>query len=52
MYVVGVGLVKVYKVLIRLARVGALSFSLLMSMSEDFSVLLTVITLLPHKSFE
>ena len=51
MYVVGVGLIKVYKVLIRLAKMGALSFSLLMSMSEDFSVL-TVITLLPHKSFE
>ena len=38
MYVVGVGLVKVYKALIRLAS-GALSILLLMSMSEAFSVL-------------
>ena len=37
MYVVGVGLVKVYKALIRLVR-GALSAPLLMSMSEAFSV--------------
>ena len=37
MYVVGVGLEKVYKALIRLAR-GALSVPLLMSLSEDFSV--------------
>ena len=37
MYVVGVGLVKVYKALIRLAS-GALSIPLLMSMSEAFSV--------------
>ena len=37
MYVVGVGLEKVYKALIRLDR-GALCFSLLMSMSEAFSV--------------
>ena len=38
MHVVGVGLVKVYQALIRLAR-GALSVPLLMSMSEAFSVL-------------
>ena len=37
MYVVGVGLVKVYKALIRLVR-GALSAPLLMSMSEAFLV--------------
>ena len=37
MYVVGVRLVKVHKALIRLAR-GALSVSLLMSMSKAFSV--------------
>ena len=37
MYVLGVGLVKAYKALIRLAR-GALSVPLLMSMSEAFSV--------------
>ena len=37
MYIVGVGLEKVYKALIRLAR-GALCFPLLMSMSEAFSV--------------
>ena len=38
MYVVGVGLVKVYKALIRLAS-GALSILLLKSMSKAFSVL-------------
>ena len=38
MYVVGVGLVKVYKALIRLVR-GALSIPLLMFVSEAFSVL-------------
>ena len=48
MYVVGVGLVKVYKALIRLAS-GALSVPLLMSMSLSF---LTVKILLPHKSSE
>ena len=37
MYVVGVGLVKVYKTLIRLVR-GALSIPLLMSVSEASSV--------------
>ena len=37
MYVVGVGLKKVYKALIRLAR-EAFSVPLLMSMSEAFSV--------------
>ena len=37
MYVVGVGLKKVYKALKRLAR-GALCLPLLMSMSESFSV--------------
>ena len=37
MYVVGVGLVKVYKALIKLS--GALFVPLLMSMSEAFSVL-------------
>ena len=38
MYVVGVGLVKVYKALIKLAS-GALSVPLLMSMSQTFCVL-------------
>ena len=38
MYVVGMGLKKVYKALIKLAR-GALSIPLLMSVSEAFSVL-------------
>ena len=38
MYVVGVGLMKLYKALLRLVR-GALSVPLLMSMSEAFSVL-------------
>ena len=38
MYVVGVGLVKVYKALIRLTR-EALFTPLLMSISEAFSVL-------------
>ena len=38
MHVVGVGLVKVYKDLIRLAS-GSLSVPLLMSMSEAFFVL-------------
>ena len=37
MYVVGVGLVKAYKALIKLAS-GALSVPLLMSVSETFSV--------------
>ena len=37
MYVVGMGLVKVYKALIKTSR-GALPIPLLMSMSEDFSV--------------
>ena len=37
MYIVGVGLEKVYKALIRLAR-GTLCFPFLMSMSEAFSV--------------
>ena len=37
MYVVGVGLKKVYKALIRLAK-GAFSVPLLMSVSEAFSV--------------
>ena len=37
MYVVGVGLIKVYKALLRLAR-GALFVPFLMSMSEAFSV--------------
>ena len=37
MYVVGMGLKKVYKALIKLAR-GALSIPLLMSVSEAFSV--------------
>ena len=37
MYVVGVGLKKIYKALIKLAR-GALSIPLLMSVSEAFSV--------------
>ena len=37
MYVVGVGLKKVYKALIRLAR-GAFPVPLLMSVSEAFSV--------------
>ena len=37
MYAVGVGLIKVYKVLIRLAR-GTLSVPLLMSVSEAFFV--------------
>ena len=47
MYVVGVGLLKVYKALIRLWG-GALSTPLLMSVSEAFSVLLSVIKFLPH----
>ena len=38
MYVVGVGLVKAYKALIKLAS-GALSVPLLMFMSQTFSVL-------------
>ena len=38
MYVVGLGLVKVYKALVKLLR-GALSIPLLMSMSEIFPVL-------------
>ena len=37
MYVVGVGLKKIYKALIKLAR-GAFCVPLLMSLSEDFSV--------------
>ena len=41
MYAVGVGLVKVYKALIRLVR-GALSIPLLISMSEAFSVLFSL----------
>ena len=41
MYVVGVGLVKVYKALIRLVR-EALSVPLLMSMSEAFSVVFSL----------
>ena len=45
MYVVGVGLKKGYKALIRLAR-GALSLSLLMSMSEPFHFNKTLL----HKS--
>ena len=40
MYVVGMGLVKVYKALLRLTR-GPLSAPLLMSMSEAFSIPLT-----------
>ena len=49
MYIVGVGLVKVYKALIRLMS-GALSVPLLMSVSEALSFF-TVIKL-PHKSSE
>ena len=51
MYVVGVGLVKVYKALVRLVSGGTFC-PLLMSMSEAFSVPFTVIKLLPHKSSE
>ena len=38
MYIVGVGLVKVYKALIRLVSGGTASVPILMSMSEAFSV--------------
>ena len=52
MYVVGVGLKKVYKALIRLAR-EAFSVPLLMSMSEAFSVaFLTLIKLCYTKALE
>ena len=52
MYVVGVGLKKVYKALIRLAR-EAFSVPLLMSMSETFSVpFLTLINLCYTKALE
>ena len=46
MYVVGVGLIKVNKALLRLAR-GALSVPLLMSMSEAFSAPFHTLILLP-----
>ena len=49
MSVVAVGLVKVYKALIRLVR-GAHSIPLLMSMSETFSVLFYFNKTLLHKS--
>ena len=52
MYVVGMGLVKVYKALLRLAR-GSLSVPLLMSMSEAFSApLLTLVKLCYTKALE
>ena len=52
MYVVGVRLVKVHKALIRLAR-GALSVSLLMSMTEALSVFIyTLIKLCYTKALE
>ena len=52
MYVVGVGLVKVYKALIRLVR-GVLSTPLLMSVSEVFCVsFLTLIELYYTKALE
>ena len=52
MYIVGMGLVKVYKGLLRLAR-GTLSVPLLMSMSEAFSApLLTLVKLCYTKALE
>ena len=52
MYVVGVGLKKVYKALIRLPW-GTFSVPLLMSMSEGFSVpFLTLIKLCYTKALE
>ena len=52
MYIVGMGLVKIYKALLRLAR-GTLSVLLLMSMSEAFSVpLLTLVKLCYTKALE
>ena len=52
MYVVGVGLVKVYKALIRLVR-GAVSVPLLMSMSEALPVTFhTLIKLCYTKAIE
>ena len=51
MYVVGVGLKKVYKALITLARGGAFSIPFLLYMSEAFFVpILTLIKILLHKS--
>ena len=49
MYIVGVGLVKVYKALLRLES-GAFSVPLLMSMSEALSALLYIFIKLLHKS--
>ena len=51
MYFVGFDMVKVYMVLIRLAS-GGFSVPFLMSMSDAFSVLFTVIKLLANKSSE
>ena len=51
MYFVGVDMVKVYMILIRLAS-GGFSVPFLMSISDAFSVLFTVMKLLPNKSSE